>query len=105
MNFFEVFGDFAFIIRARVEGMRDLGPCISPFNAFLLIQGIETLGPRMDRHVANAQAVAEHLHAHKHVGWVTLSRAHLQPLSRPGEKIHAARRGSRVCLRHPQRHS
>ena len=70
MNFFEAFGNLAFIIRARVEGMRDLGPCISPFNAFLFIQGIETLGPRMDRHVANAQAVAEHLNSHKHVSWV-----------------------------------
>ncbi len=70
MNFFEVFGNLAFIIRARVEGMRDLGPCISPFNAFLLIQGIETLGPRMDLHVANAQAVAEHLSKHKRVAWV-----------------------------------
>ena len=70
MNFFEVFGNLAFIIRARVEGLRDLGPCISPFNAFLLIQGIETLGPRMDRHLANAQAVAEHLNKHKNVAWV-----------------------------------
>jgi O-acetylhomoserine (thiol)-lyase len=70
MNFFEVFGNLAFIIRARVEGLRDMGPCISPFNAFLLIQGIETLGPRMDRHLANAQAVAEHLEKHKHVAWV-----------------------------------
>ena len=61
MNFFEVFGNLAFIIRARVEGLRDMGPCISPFNAFLFIQGIETLGLRMDRHLANAQAVAEHL--------------------------------------------
>jgi O-acetylhomoserine (thiol)-lyase len=70
MNFFEIFGNLAFIIRARVEGLRDLGPCISPFNAFLFIQGIETLGPRMDRHLANTQAVAEHLQSHKHVEWV-----------------------------------
>jgi O-acetylhomoserine (thiol)-lyase len=60
----------AFILRARVEGLRDLGPCLSPFNAFLFLQGIETLGPRMDRHVANAKAAAEHLEGHKLVKWV-----------------------------------
>ena len=70
MNFFEVFGKLAFIIRARVEGLRDLGPCMSPFNAFLLIQGIETLGPRMDLHLSNSKAVAEHLLGHKNVSWV-----------------------------------
>jgi O-acetylhomoserine (thiol)-lyase len=70
MNFAEVFGAIAFIIRCRVEGLRDLGPCISPFNAFLLLQGIETLGMRMERHVANAQAVAAHLEAHPRVKWV-----------------------------------
>ena len=70
MNFSEAFGPIAFIIRARVEGLRDLGPCLSPFNAFLFLQGIETLGMRMDRHVANAQAVAEWLEQHKLVKWV-----------------------------------
>jgi O-acetylhomoserine (thiol)-lyase len=70
MNFSEVFGAIAFIIRARVEGLRDLGPCLSPFNAFLFLQGIETLGMRMDRHVASAQAVAEYLERHDQVTWV-----------------------------------
>ena len=70
MNFSEVFGAIAFIIRARVEGLRDLGPCISPFNSFLILQGIETLGMRMERHVANALAVAKHLEGHKQVKWV-----------------------------------
>ncbi|HZO53289.1 MAG TPA: O-acetylhomoserine aminocarboxypropyltransferase/cysteine synthase family protein [Bryobacteraceae bacterium] len=60
----------AFILRARVEGLRDLGPCMSPFNSFLFIQGIETLGMRMDRHVANAMAVATMLEGHKLVKWV-----------------------------------
>ena len=60
----------AFILRARVEGLRDMGPCISPFNSFLFIQGVETLGPRMDRHVANTQAAAEFLENHKLVKWV-----------------------------------
>jgi O-acetylhomoserine (thiol)-lyase len=70
MNFSEVFGAIAFIIRARVEGLRDLGTCMSPFNAFLFLQGVETLGLRMDRHVANALAVAKFLEAHKDVTWV-----------------------------------
>ncbi len=70
MNFAETFGAIAFIIRARVEGLRDMGPCLSPFNAFLFLQGIETLGMRMDRHVANAVAVAKHLESHPLVSWV-----------------------------------
>jgi O-acetylhomoserine (thiol)-lyase len=60
----------AFIIRARVEGLRDLGPCISPFNSFLFLQGVETLAMRMDRHVANAMAVAKYLESHQDVTWV-----------------------------------
>ena len=70
MNFAETFGNLAFILRARVEGLRDLGPALSPFNSFLFIQGVETLGPRMERHVANAQAVAEWLENHARVSWV-----------------------------------
>jgi O-acetylhomoserine (thiol)-lyase len=70
MNFSEVFGNLAFIIRCRVEGLRDLGPCMSPFNAFLFLQGIETLGPRMDRHLSNALAVAEYLEKHPLVPWI-----------------------------------
>jgi O-acetylhomoserine (thiol)-lyase len=70
MNFSEVFGPIAFIIRARVEGLRDIGSCLSPFNAFLFLQGVETLGLRMDRHVGNALAVAKFLESHKHVSWV-----------------------------------
>jgi O-acetylhomoserine (thiol)-lyase len=70
MKWIDVFGKLAFIIRARVEGLRDLGPCISPFNSFLFLQGIETLSMRMDRHVANAKSVAEWLEKHKQVTWV-----------------------------------
>ncbi|HEX2970318.1 MAG TPA: aminotransferase class I/II-fold pyridoxal phosphate-dependent enzyme [Bacteroidales bacterium] len=58
------FGNIAFIIKARVEGLRDLGPCISPFNAFLLIQGLETLSLRMDRIIHNTQKLAEWLQSH-----------------------------------------
>lgn len=70
MKIGETFGPIAYIIKARVEGLRDLGPCISPFNAFLILQGIETLGPRMNRHVENSLAVAKHLEAHDNVKWV-----------------------------------
>jgi O-acetylhomoserine (thiol)-lyase len=70
MKFAEVFGNIAFIIRARVEGLRDLGPCLSPFNSFLFLQGIETLTMRMDRHLEQTLAVAKHLENHKLVSWV-----------------------------------
>ena len=94
MNFFEVFGNLAFIIRARVEGMRDLGPCMSPFNAFLFIQGIETLGMRMDRHLANAQAVAEHLEQHKHVRWVRFPGLKASPYHALAQKYTPAGAGA-----------
>ena len=68
--FAEALPQIAFIIRARVEGLRDLGPCVSPFNAFMFLQGIETLGMRMERHVANAMAVAKLLESHPLVTWV-----------------------------------
>jgi O-acetylhomoserine (thiol)-lyase len=70
MKFSETFGNLAFIIRCRVEGLRDLGPCISPFNSFLFLQGIETLSLRMDRHLANTLAVAEYLEKNRLVTWV-----------------------------------
>jgi len=70
MNFAEVFGPIAFIIKARVDGLRDYGPCISPFNSFLFLQGIETLPLRMRQHSENAMAVAEWLEKHPKVTWV-----------------------------------
>ncbi|MCC6493437.1 MAG: O-acetylhomoserine aminocarboxypropyltransferase/cysteine synthase [Pirellulales bacterium] len=70
MVFWDLFVTISFILRARVEGLRDLGPCISPFNAFLFLQGIETLGMRMERHVENSIAVAKFLEDHEDVMWV-----------------------------------
>ncbi|PZO37907.1 MAG: O-acetylhomoserine aminocarboxypropyltransferase [Pseudanabaena frigida] len=70
LNFHETFGNIAFIIRARVEGLRDLGASLSPFNSFLLLQGLETLSLRIDRHVHNTQALAEWLVKHPKVEWV-----------------------------------
>jgi O-acetylhomoserine (thiol)-lyase len=70
MKFSEVFGPIAFIIKARVDGLRDFGPCISPFNSFLFLQGIETLPLRMQQHSLNAMVVAEWLEKHSKVTWV-----------------------------------
>ncbi|RPI42288.1 MAG: O-acetylhomoserine aminocarboxypropyltransferase, partial [Hyphomicrobiaceae bacterium] len=66
----ETFGNFAFAIACRVMGLRDLGPAISPFNAFLILTGIETLPLRMAKHCENAIAVAKHLEKHKKIEWV-----------------------------------
>ncbi|MGL4324527.1 MAG: O-acetylhomoserine aminocarboxypropyltransferase [Beijerinckiaceae bacterium] len=67
----ETFGNFGFAIAARVLGLRDLGPALSPFNAFMLLQGIETLPLRMQRHCENALAVARHLSTHPAIAWVS----------------------------------
>ena len=70
MKLAETFGNFGFAIACRVMGLRDLGPAISPFNAFLILTGIETLPLRMERHCANAMTVAQHLAKHPSVAWV-----------------------------------
>ena len=67
----ETFGNFSFAIAARVLGLRDLGPAISPFNSFLILNGIETLPLRMQRHSDNALAVAKFLKGHPAVAWVS----------------------------------
>ena len=65
------FGNIAFIIRARVEGLRDIGPALSPFNSFLFLQGLETLSLRVERHNENALKVAQWLERHPQVEWVS----------------------------------
>ncbi len=77
----ETFGNFAFAIACRVLGLRDLGPALSPFNAFMLLTGIETLPLRMQRHSDNALAVAEHLSRHDAVSWVSYPGL-------PGDRYH-----------------
>lgn len=79
--FHETFGDFGYTMKARMETLRTLGPTLSPLSAFLLLQGIETLPVRMDRHCANALAVAEFLQAHPKVAWVNYPGL-------PGNKYH-----------------
>ena len=70
LQFYKTFGAVTFAVRARVRTLRDLGGCISPFNSFLILQGVETLGLRMARHSENALAVAKFLQTHKKVTWV-----------------------------------
>jgi O-acetylhomoserine (thiol)-lyase len=71
VRFYETFGDFGYTMKARMEVLRTFGPAIAPFNAWMLLQGLETLHVRMDRHVENAQKVAEFLEAHEYVSWVS----------------------------------
>lgn len=81
----ETFGNFAFAIAARVLGLRDLGPALSPFNAFLILTGIETLPLRMQKHSDNALAVAKHLQKHPAIAWVSYPGLE-------GDKYHALAR-------------
>ena len=70
LSFVDAFGPLAFILKARVQGLRDTGAALSPFNAWLFLQGLETLHLRMERHSQNALAVAKHLEGHPGVEWV-----------------------------------
>ena len=67
LRFFDTFGHYGFLMKLRAETVRDTGACISPFNSFMLLQGVETLSVRMDRHMSNANAVANFLSAHPQV--------------------------------------
>ncbi len=71
VRFFETFGDFAYVTKARMEYLRTLGPSMSPFNAFTFLQGLETLPLRMERHSENAMSVALHLESHEKIAWVS----------------------------------
>lgn len=92
LNFWEVFGEggpfgnIAFAIRARVEGLRDVGAAQSPFNSFLLLQGLETLSLRAERHAENAQKLAEWLHGHDAVSWVNYTGLPDHPHHENGKK-------------------
>ncbi len=92
LNFWEVFGsggpfgNIAFAIRARVEGLRDFGPSLSPFNAFQLIQGVETLSLRVQRHVDNALELAQWLKGHQRVAWVEYNGLEGSPYHAKGKK-------------------
>jgi O-acetylhomoserine (thiol)-lyase len=94
MVFTEVFGDLAFMIKTRVEGLRDFGPCISPFNSFLFLQGIETLQFRMDRHSRNALQVAQWLEKNPAVNWVKYPGLQSSPYRKLADKYLPLGQGS-----------
>jgi O-acetylhomoserine (thiol)-lyase len=79
LSWWDNFAEYAFCTKFRSEQLRDVGACLSPFNAFLLLQGVETLPQRMTEHVANAQAVAEWLEQHDAVGWVSYAGLESSP--------------------------
>jgi len=79
LRFYENFGDFAFTTKARAVALRDYGPSMAPMNAFLTITGVESLHVRMERHCANAQAVAEFLETHPKVAWVSYAGLESSP--------------------------
>jgi O-acetylhomoserine (thiol)-lyase len=81
------FGNIQFIIRARVEGLRDFGPALSPFNAFLLLQGLETLSLRVERHGQNALALAKWLKTHPSVAWVNYTGLEEHPYHQRARKV------------------
>jgi len=74
LRFWETFGNLALTVRNKAIGLRDMGPSLSPFNAFMFLQGVETLPLRMERHVANADKVAAWLDDHPQVAWVSYAR-------------------------------
>jgi O-acetylhomoserine (thiol)-lyase len=83
LAFHETFGTYGYLMKLRAETLRDLGAALSPFNAFLFLQGIETLSLRMERHVANAMAIARYLESHQQVSNITypaLSSSRYRPL-------------------------
>jgi O-acetylhomoserine (thiol)-lyase len=86
LNFAETFGDFAFTMKTRAVGLRDLGPTMAPLNAFLTLTGIETLHLRMERHCANAQRVAEFLEGHPAVAWVSYAGLKSSPYHKLAKK-------------------
>ena len=86
LRFYENFGDFAFTTKARAVALRDYGPSMAPMNAFLTITGIETLHVRMERHCANAQAVAEFLSTHPRVAWVSYAGLESNPYNALAKK-------------------
>ena len=88
LAFYKTFGPATLAARTRVRTLRDIGACLSPFNAFLLLQGVETLSLRMERHSANAMSVAKFLESHRKVAWVLY----------PGLKSHPSHRRARQYL-------
>lgn len=96
LKFYEALGgmNLAYILKARVQGLRDLGPAMSPFNAWMFLQGLETLHLRMERHSSNAQAVAEFLEGHEKISWVNYAGLESHPSHSLAKKYLAAGSGA-----------
>jgi O-acetylhomoserine (thiol)-lyase len=98
LSYVDAFGPLAFILKARVQGLRDTGAALSPFNAFLLLQGIETLHLRLERHSQNALAVAHHLERHPGVEWVNYPGLESSPYYQRAQKYLPNGRGAIVTF-------
>jgi O-acetylhomoserine (thiol)-lyase len=92
----EAFGNLAFIVKCRVQLLRDLGPALSPFNSFLFLQGLETLPLRMERHSQNALRVAQYLEGHPNVSWVVYPGLASHPTHHLAAKYHKGGFGAMV---------
>lgn len=98
VKFYETFGDFGFTMKARMETLRTFGPALSPFSAWQLMQGLETLHLRMERHCENALAVAQHLEAHPRVAWVNYPGLSSSPYHALAQKYLARGSGAILCF-------
>ena len=98
IDFAEEFGPQAFITRARVEGLRDFGACMSPMNAFQILQGVETLPLRMERHVSNAMAVAAVLKSNPAVAWISYPGLPEHPDYRLAQRLFPKGAGSIIAF-------
>ncbi len=103
LKFHETFGTFGYLMKLRAETLRDLGACMSPFNAFLIAQGIETLPLRMRQHVSNAETVARHLRDHPRRRGCPLRGARPGHARQVGGKVSARWRGRGVLFRSARR--
>ncbi|MGD0893634.1 MAG: homocysteine synthase [Terracidiphilus sp.] len=98
LSYTQAFGPLAFILKARVQGLRDTGAALSPFNSFLLLQGIETLHLRLERHSENALAVARYLERHPGVEWVNYPGLESSPYFERAQKYLPNGRGALVTF-------
>ena len=98
IKFWDEFGPNALVMKIRAESMRDLGACLSPNNAFLILQGLETLGMRMKQHVANAKALVEWLQAQEQVTWVNHPDLETNPSNAIAKQLFPDGAGSMLCF-------
>ena len=98
LSFAEEFGPAALTMRARAEGMRDFGPCMSPVNAFNILMGIETLSLRMDKHISNTKIMVDYLSKNENVSWVNHPSLHNHPDHELAKKLLPNGQGSMIAF-------